>query len=61
LYVRTLITWVQYAWIAKKNFVIHQRLKKKYLVKNNKKWFEQWLVGITDGKGTFGFDKQNEK
>ena len=60
-YVRMLITWGQYAWVAKKNYVIHQRLNKEYLVKNTKKWFEQWLVGITDGEGTFGFYKQNDK
>ena len=60
-YVITLITWGQYAWIAKKNFVIHQRLNKKYLIKNSKIWFEQWLVGLTDGKGIFGFYKQKNK
>ena len=60
-YVRTLMSKGQYAWVAKKNFVAHQRLNKEYLIKNNKIWFEQWLVGITDGEGTFGFYKQNEK
>ena len=60
-YVRTLMTRGQYAWVAKKNFVTHQRLNKEYLIKNNKMWFQQWLVGITDGEGTFGFYKQNGK
>lgn len=60
-YVKMLMTRGQYAWVAKKNFVTHQRLNKEYLVKNEKKWFEQWLVGITDGEGTFGFYKQNGK
>jgi len=60
-YVKTLMTGGQYAWVAKKNFVIHQRLNKEYLEKNEKEWFEQWLVGITDGEGTFGFYKQNGK
>ena len=60
-YVKTLMTGGQYAWVAKKNFVIHQRLNKEYLEKNEKQWFEQWLVGITDGEGTFGFYKQNGK
>jgi len=60
-YVRMLMTGGQYAWVAKKNFVIHQRLNKEYLVKNEKEWFEQWLVGITDGEGTLGFYNQNGK
>jgi hypothetical protein len=60
-YVKTLMTGGQYAWLAKRNFVIHQRLNKEYLEKNEKEWFEQWLVGITDGEGTFGFYKQSGK
>lgn len=39
----------------------HQRLNKEYLNKDNKTWFEQWLVGMTDGEGTFGFYYQNGK
>ena len=60
-YVKTLMTRGQYAWVAKKNFLTHQRLNKEYLVKNKKEWFEQWLVGMTDGEGTFGFYIQNGK
>jgi len=60
-YVRMLTTKGQYAWVAKKKFVTHQRLNEEYLVKNEKVWFEQWLVGITDGEGTFGFYKSNDK
>ena len=60
-YVRMLMTRGQYAWVAKKFFVTHQRLNEEYLVKNKKEWFEQWLVGMTDGEGTFGFYKQNGK
>jgi len=60
-YVKMLTTWGKYAWVAKKYFVIHQRLNKEYLVKNKKKWFEQWLVGMTDGEGTFSFYKKNGK
>lgn len=60
-YVRTLTTRGQYAWVAKKNFVTHQRLNEEYLVKNEKVWFEQWLVGIIDAEGTFGFYKSNDK
>ena len=29
--------------------------------KNNKIWFEQWLVGITDGDGTFQIAHCNGK
>ena len=50
-YVKMLMTRGQYAWVAKKIFVTHQRLNKEYPVKNEKKWFEQWLVGVTDGEG----------
>jgi hypothetical protein len=35
------MTGGQYAWVAKRNFVIHQRLNKEYLEKNEKEWFEQ--------------------
>jgi hypothetical protein len=35
-YVRMLTTRGQYAWVAKKNFVTHQRLNGEYLVKNEK-------------------------
>lgn len=47
-------TWVkmsiarrQYAWVNNQNYSTHQRLNKKYFNKNNKIWFEQWLVGMT--------------
>jgi hypothetical protein len=67
-YVKMFISRGQYAWVTKKTtaskqryFITHQRLNKQYLVKNNKAWFEQWLVGITDGEGTFGFYYQNSK
>ena len=60
-YVKIFISREQYAWVIKRYFVTHQRLNKEYLVKNNKTWFEQWLVGITDGEGTFGFYYQNGK
>ena len=60
-YVKMFISRGQYAWVKKRYFITHQRLNKEYLVKNNKAWFEQWLVGITDGEGTFGFYYQNGK
>ena len=28
---------------------------------NDKTWFEQWLVGVTDGDGTFFIARQNDK
>lgn len=60
-YVKMFISRGQYAWVTKRYFITHQRLNKEYLVKNNKAWFEQWLVGITDGEGTFGFYYQQGK
>lgn len=61
LYVKMFTSWGQYAWVNIRNISTHQRLNKKYLVKKDRKWFEQWLVGITDGEGTFGFYYQNNK
>ena len=52
-YVRKPITIGQYAWVDKKFISTHQRLNKKNLFKTNKILFEQWLVGLTDGTGTF--------
>jgi hypothetical protein len=56
-------SWGQHAWVNKnvKYLSTHQRLNKEYLDKNSKEWFEQWLVGITDGEGTFGVYNQNGK
>lgn len=51
-YVKMTITWRRYAWVNNKYYSTHQRLNKEYH-KNNKIWFEQWLVGMTDGYGTF--------
>lgn len=60
-YVKMFTSRGQYAWLGIRNISSHQRLNKEYLDKNNKEWFEQWLVGITDGEGTFGFYNQNGK
>jgi len=62
-YVKMSMAWGQYAWVETK-FFAHQRLNKEYLnYKNknneNKEWFEQWLVGMTDGDGTFYISFQN--
>ena len=61
-YVKMPIARGQYAWVDNKFYFTHQRLNKEYLEnKNNKIWFEQWLVGMTDGDGTFHIAYQNEK
>lgn len=62
-YVKMPIARGQYAWVDKKFYSTHQRLNKEYLENNNsdKIWFEQWLVGITDGDGTFHLAYQNGK
>lgn len=59
-YVKMSIAWRRYAWVVNKYYSTHQRLNKEYF-KNNKIWFEQWLVGITDGYGTFHIAYQNGK
>lgn len=62
--VKMSISWRKYAWVGK-NYSTHQRLNKEYLNNNNNKydkiWFEQWLVGMTDGDGTFHIAYQNGK
>lgn len=51
-YVKMSITRRQYAWVVGKYYSTHQRLNKEYLNNNNNNnWFEQWLVGMTDGEG----------
>jgi LAGLIDADG endonuclease len=62
-YVKIFTSWGQHAWvnINVKYLSTHQRLNKEYLEKNSKEWFKQWLVGITDGEGTFGLYNQNGK
>lgn len=67
--VKMLLTWGQFAWI--KSF-IHQRLNVEYPFQfnnnittqswhHNKKLFFQWLVGFTDGDGTFSISNNNGK
>lgn len=62
-YVKMPIARGQYAWADKNFYSTHQRLNKEYLEnnKNNKIWFKQWLVGMTDGDGTFHLAYQNGK
>lgn len=64
--VKMSISWRKYAWVGE-NYSTHQRLNKEYLnnYNNNNKydkiWFELWLVGMTDGDGTFHIAYQNGK
>ena len=36
----------------------HQRLN---VIQPNEQWFKQWLVGMTDGDGSFSVLHQNDK
>jgi Cytochrome C and Quinol oxidase polypeptide I/LAGLIDADG endonuclease len=68
--VKILLTWGQFAWV---NFFTHQRLNvehpSKFINNNittqslnkNKELFFQWLVGFTDGDGTFSIYNRNGK
>ncbi|BDC33822.1 hypothetical protein EMPS_mp09 (mitochondrion) [Entomortierella parvispora] len=59
--VRMFSTWGQFAWEENKIFNTissHQRLNVEQ-PKNN--WFEQWLVGFTDGDGSFSVLRQGDK
>lgn len=60
-YVKMYISRRQYAWVEKNFFSTHQRLNKEHLNNENKIWFEQWLVGMTDGDGNFYIIKQGNK
>lgn len=51
----------QYAWVNNRYYLTHQRLNEEYLHKHDKNWFKQWLVGVTDGDGTFTIARQNNK
>ena len=52
----------QYAWLVnKRSFTNHQRLNEENLTKNRRSSFEQWLVGFTDGNGTFHVAHQGDK
>lgn len=59
-YVKMFIAGRLYARVNRRNLSTPQRLNKKHFVKN-KDWFEQWLVGLSDGEGSFGFYYQNGK
>ena len=46
----------QHAWVKK---FIHQRLNGEH--PSSKAYFEQWLVGVTDGDGNFSINYSNGK
>uniref|UniRef100_UPI0020280F8E hypothetical protein n=1 Tax=Russula rosea TaxID=176822 RepID=UPI0020280F8E len=63
--VKILLTWGQFAWVK---FSTHQRLNVEHpskFINNittqsiNKELFYQWLVGFTDGAGTFSISNSN--
>jgi len=74
---KILLTWRGFAWLRGFNNLlpfIHQRLNVEHLIsqfstfninKNslseNRNIFHQWLVGFTDGHGTFSIVRQNNK
>ncbi len=58
-YVKMCILSRQYAWVENMRlFSTYQRLNEEHLNKD-KIWFEQWLVGFTDGNGNFSITHQN--
>jgi hypothetical protein len=59
LEVKMFLTRGQSAW-AKSNFstLAHQRLN---VMQPNYEWFLQWLVGMTDGDGSFSILRQGDK
>lgn len=55
-YVKMYNSGRQYAWVKR---FIHQRLNGEHL--SSKAYFEQWLVGVTDGDGNFSINYSNGK
>ena len=61
-YVKMCISRRQYAWVESKRLLFtHQRLNEEHLNNKNKIWFEQWLVGFTDGDGNFSITHEGDK
>jgi hypothetical protein len=59
LAVKMFSTWGQFAWGKfNKSTLTHQRLN---VMQPNDEWFLQWLVGITDGNGSFSILRQGDK
>ena len=59
-YVKMLVARIKYAWVRDESYSTHQRLNKESL-NSNKNLFEQWLVGIVDGDGTFSIYNSGNK
>ena len=57
--VKIFVARIKYAWVHGFSHSAHQRLNKEDL--NNKNEFENWLVGITDGDGTFNIYNRGNK
>ncbi len=60
-YVKMCMSWRQCAWLVNKRlFTSHQRLNEEHLngKSKNRAFFEQWLVGFTDGDGNFHISQQ---
>lgn len=52
----------QYAWVESEYLLsTHQRLNGEHPNNKEKFWFEQWLVGFTDGDGNFSISHQGNK
>ena len=64
-YVKMCILWRQCAWLVNKRlFTSHQRLNEEHLNKKLGKTsicFKQWLVGFTDGDGSFHISHKGDK
>lgn len=63
-YVKMWASRGQCAWlVSKRLFASHQRLNEEHLSQKNneRKSFEQWLVGFTDGDGNFSITNQGCK
>jgi hypothetical protein len=61
MYVKMCVSWRQCAWLKNKRlFSSHQRLNEEHLngKLKNSVLFEQWLVGFTDGDGSFSISQQ---
>ena len=58
--VKMFLTRGQSAWDIVKYYstISHQRLN---VVQQDNEWFQQWLVGMTDGDGSFSILRQNDK
>jgi len=64
--VKMSVTWGQSAWAMIRCYSSSETTRETFcgkavLSKNTKNWFEQWLVGVIDGDGSFTVSKSNGK